>query len=652
MRIVALFVFFLVGVFAAEASTSDILVESAPLWVRPVEAKEIPEARMPEVRNGIAVLLHDDQMIRRPGGGDSFERTVFLVADRTGLDSAGRIDVGFYPSRQTAVLHWIRVVRDGVEIDQTRSIQPYVVGQESRAAEGMFTGYVTAYFNLSDVRVGDVIDYAFTFLNRPELGTELFSWRFTTNLSIPIGRSYKRLLWPSDLPLHIRNHRTGIEPTISLADGWTIREWDIVDPTPTPAEDSVPSGIYERPVVEISSTSNWGDVVDALLVHYQPDEALPASLATDMDDLASRFAEPEDRLVEAMRYVQDRYRYVSLSLGAGSHVPRRADVVVASGFGDCKDKSLLLVSVLRRLGIDAVMALVRSEGGRTLPERLPSLHLFDHAIVRASIGDSIYWVDATEYLKGGRANTFVQANLGHALPLRAGSNLEELPRPDTSTPSATVVEEIAMPSAEGEDMRLHVTSTYERSSADAMRTKVSRIGIANLGEDYLRYYRGLYPGLLRRAPLAVRDDRDSNIFVVEEDYSLEGSLLRVDGLLEDFPLRADFAPGLPKPAAGPRALPVALGDLRYARHIVRVSNLKASFNPPKDADVLKPYFLLKLLSKSSYGSLELDWHFRTLMEEVSPPMFEKYLKATEAVPGSTNYRYNFAYEEGAAAPHQ
>ncbi|MFN3546184.1 MAG: DUF3857 domain-containing transglutaminase family protein [Mesorhizobium sp.] len=653
MRFLAVFLLGLSLSFSSQVSAAEIRIEPIADWVRLVPPAELPEERKPEIRNGIAVLLHDDQVIRRPGGNDSFERTVFRLTDRTGLDAAGRIDVSFNPSKQTAVLHWIRIVRDGVEIDQTRTAAPYIVGQEARAAEGMFTGLVTAYYNLADVRVGDIVDYALTFENRRGVGAGLFSWSFYTNLAIPIGRVRKRLVWPSDEPLHIRNQRSEIQPVVTSEEGWMIREWDIPDPDPIAAEDSAPAGVFERPAVEISSTDDWQDVADALIEHYRLDETLPDSLVADIDDIAARFDEPGERLVEAMRYVQDRYRYVSLSLGAGSHIPRRADVVVASGFGDCKDKSLLLASVLRKLGIEAVVALAHSEGGRALRGRLPSLDVFDHAIVRATIGDAVFWIDATEYLKGGRAETFLQPNLGYALPLvAAGSDLEELPRPDTSSPSATVIEEIAMPTSKGDEMRLRVTSTYERSSADAMRTKVSKVGIASLGDDYLRYYRGLYPGLERKAPLAVRDDRDANIVVVQEDYSLEEALLRADGLIEDFPLRADIGPNLPKPAAGVRNLPVALGQLRYGRHIVRVSNLKAKFIPPKDADILKPYFLLKLLSRSTSDSFELDWHFRTLMEEVAPPMFAKYLKAAEAVPNNLIFRYNLAYDESAAAPVQ
>lgn len=631
------------------AADEAIPVEPMGDWVRLVDPIDLPGARTAAIRNGIAVLLHDDQKILREVGSDSFERTVFRITDRTGLDNGGRLDFTYDPSDQRATLHWIRIIRDGVVIDQSRSVTPYIVGGEADASKGIFRGNVTAYYNLVDVRVGDTIDYALTFERRPDIAGDLFHWAFATNLQVPIALIRKRILFPSGERLNIRNHGSDVVPIMLTEGDWTSYEWTIVDPEPSVVEDDIPSGVYGRASVEISSADTWRTIVDALVEHYRLDDSLPDPLAADMDRIAERHADPGERLVEAMRYVQDRYRYVSLSLGAGSYVPRRAGEVVSSGFGDCKDKALLLASSLRRLGIDAVVALTAISGGRNIPGRLPSLGAFDHAIVRARIGDAIYWIDATDYLKGGRASTMAQPSFGHALPLVPGADLERLPSPDGAKPTATVREEFTMPTQSDGRMLLQVSSTYEGLSADQMRVKVSRTGQASLGDDYLRYYRGAYPGLEQTMPPLVTDDRDANVLVVDEAYSLEKALLDEDGLIEDFPLRADLNPSLPKPAAGARSMPVALGDLRYRRHIVKVSNLKATFTPPKGADVLKPYFLLKVQSKSTFGTLEIDWHFRTLMEEVPPQAFSKYVKAVDAVAENTAFRYNFAYEEKADA---
>src|SRR3546814_13646976 len=85
--------------------------------------------------------------------------------------------------------------------------------------------------------------------------------------------------------------------------------------------------------------------------------------------MAKRWPKAEDRVTEVTRYIQDNIRYVGEEMGEGSYVPRRPALVLERGYGDCKDKSLLLAVALRRVGIDAVPALVSTSPGFDLPDR-------------------------------------------------------------------------------------------------------------------------------------------------------------------------------------------------------------------------------------------------------------------------------------------
>ncbi|MFC3641217.1 DUF3857 domain-containing transglutaminase family protein [Aquibium oceanicum] len=616
-------------------------------WVEQVEFAELPATRNAALSGGIAMLLEDDQAIIRAGGNDSYARKVFRIVNRTGLESSGRIDISFDPLVDRLVLHWIHIIRDGQVLDRTQITKPYVVGTETEASQGIFRGKATAYYNIIDVRVGDVIDYSLTFETREQVAHDMLYWSFSTRYSSPVGLIHRRVVWPSDSPLQLRNHRTDVSPIVNTASGMTVYEWSIVDPEPVATEESIPDGEYLLPTVEMSSAANWRVIADAFRPYYQLDLTLPERLARDIDDIAKNYPDEGDRMIEAMRYVQDRYRYVSLSLGPGAYVQRRASEVDETGFGDCKDKALLLASILHRLGMKAVVALVNSDGGNQLRSRLPSTGAFDHAVVKATIGDKSYWIDATEFMKGGRASNFVQANFGFGLPLSEGATLEKLPKDDMNTPTRSVVEEYSMPTDQQRYMTLKARSTYERSSADEMRQRLSETGLSSLSDAYLNYYRKVYPRLERTAILFTQDDRDANRIVIEENYSLDAALLEGSDLIEDFPLRADLSPSLPRPFSENRELAVDLGDLRYRRHTVRVTNLKATFGPPEDMDVLRPYFLLKFIFKSSYGELEADWHFRTLMEEVPPAAFSRYVKAVDAANESMTIRYNFGYDQNA-----
>ncbi len=148
---------------------------------------------------------------------------------------------------------------------------------------------------------------------------------------------------------------------------------------------------------------SWGEVATWAEGLYKGDEALTPDFAARLDAIAKASPGAADRLTEASRLVQDNIRYVGEEMGEGSFVPRRPATVLARGYGDCKDKSLLLAVALRRLGIDAVPALVSTSAGDRLIDRLPSPLQFDHVIVRAVVDGRVMWIDPTGTHRGGAA---------------------------------------------------------------------------------------------------------------------------------------------------------------------------------------------------------------------------------------------------------
>jgi hypothetical protein len=132
--------------------------------------------------------------------------------------------------------------------------------------------------------------------------------------------------------------------------------------------------------VHTSSISSWSDVgrwywglaKDKL----DPDDdvrRLARQLTRGMTD-------PRQQVAAVYRYAAGELRYVALELGIEGIRPRRATLTLARGWGDCKDKATLIVSMLRELGIDANLVLVRTGLRGRFDEGIASLAPFDHAI--------------------------------------------------------------------------------------------------------------------------------------------------------------------------------------------------------------------------------------------------------------------------------
>lgn len=600
-----------------------------------------------QARNGTSNILSDYQFKHRADGYEIFDRFAYKILDRVGLENGATITVEFDPATMDITMNRLSVVRDGVVIDRLPQIGFDIVRREKDAEKGVFDGWLTAYINIPDVRVGDVIDYAKTTVRKPIIGANLFFDTIPTAWRVPVLLIHEKIIWPSSRPLHIRQVQTEVQPQISTKGTDTIYRWQVLDPEPVKSEASLPADAPSFPTVQISSEADWQGVVDVVLPFYKLDQELPADFAAKLASIAATQAAPEDRLIEAARLVQDTIRYVSLSMGQGSYVPRIPSAVIASGFGDCKDKALLLAVSLHRLGITAVPALTDLDEGPGLRDTLPTIRAFDHVIVKASIRDRTYWIDATNYLQGGRAENLVFPDYGYALPIVADrAAMEQIERRELIQPTSFVEEQFDFPRQTGDALKLTVQTTYLDDQADNMRYKIASQSLSKLSDDYINYYNGLYPGIRRLKPLSTTDDRDKNEVTVSEAYELSTDALYADDLIKKFPLKADIGTSnLPEPSSVERRGPISIGAPMFRRHKVLVKNLKARFVLSDYQDVITPFVALKTNWSNTPTELELDWLFKTLDSQVPAREIGSYLKSLKKISDNTYWTYDFSYSD-------
>jgi Domain of Unknown Function with PDB structure (DUF3857) len=105
-------------------------------------------------------------------------------------------------------------------------------------------------------------------------------------------------------------------------------------------------------------------------------------VAADLTDVTASATDPQ----KAARWVQSKIRYVAVEAGEGGYVPRAPSVVARRLWGDCKDKSFLLIALLARLHVAALPVLTRPLNLGAIDPDFPSPILFDHVIVAIPAG--------------------------------------------------------------------------------------------------------------------------------------------------------------------------------------------------------------------------------------------------------------------------
>jgi len=158
--------------------------------------------------------------------------------------------------------------------------------------------------------------------------------------------------------------------------------------------------------IVVGGTLSWADVAawyhPMLANHYAVTPEILAAHAAQLKTAKTL----DDSLRATYRWVAQDFRYVSLSLGDGGYQPRLPAEVFRTRFGDCKDKTMLFVSLVRHMGLTAYPVLVNSDG--PVDSLFPGIKQFDHMIVYVpGIGKGVF-IDCTD--KG--------SDLGHAVQTR------------------------------------------------------------------------------------------------------------------------------------------------------------------------------------------------------------------------------------------
>ena len=595
-----------VGLTPAKAA-NEVRRAAAPAWVASLELPKRKPARDRQADEGLYYLLIDHQFRPEPGGDTDYHRHAYQVLDRSGLENGARFDLDFDPVTETMVLHHIRILRDGVVQDRLAGARVQILNREQELSEGIFTGEKTAHVELEDVRVGDIVDYAYSWVTRdPRMSGHVYSEQ-SLGWTVPAGITRYRVVWPHGTAPTIRRYAGAPAPQVVRGNAWDIYEWSIADAEPVPGEKDTPDGIPSWSTVRVSDLAAWSQVADWSAPLYAGHDA-PEAWKGELARIAAAWSDPKDRITETVRLVQDKIRYVSLSIGAGAYRPRSPDAVVRSGYGDCKDKSLLLSVLLRAQGIDATPALTDMDEGQALPDQPPSLAAFDHVIVRIRLGGRTYWVDATDSHAGGRFPKLAALSYGWALPIVPGqAALEAIPPSGPPRVTSNILERLVLSRGAKAAVTLAVTSVFNDAGADSLRRSLANRSLAETEKKYLDYYGDLYPGIRASQPVTFTDDRDANVLTVHELYEIPHEALMRAGLMNRFPLRAGTMEAYSLPAAGPRRTPLWLPNPTNAHHRIVLVTPEGRPPAPPTADIEGDGFQLKGTVTRKGHELTLDY---------------------------------------------
>jgi tetratricopeptide (TPR) repeat protein len=428
--------------FGAGAWAADQPLYAPPAsWVRSIEIPSNGKAS----GAAIDVLLFTSQARLAPGVTETFVERASRINSPEGLGAVGSLTEVWDPATESVIVHRAQILRAGKAIDLLANGRKFtVLRRETNLEAASIDGALTATLQPEGLQVGDVLDFAVTRIERePALAGHAEAVTSLDHAGT-IGRLYVSLAWPSSLP--VRLWLTDDLPALTpVAHGsWTTLELDKMNAVSPDAPTGAPPFDQMVGVLQASDFANWRAVSAAAFPRFDGAAKLTpgSALLAEVARIKAASADPKARVLAALKLVEGQTRYFYVGLNAGGFTPAPADLTWSRRFGDCKGKSVLLVTLLNQLGIKAEPALVDTVEGDGLDRRAALFEGFDHVIVRAEIAGRVYWLDSTRI--GDEDLDITPIPSYHwALPLRAqGADLEPLHPATPPLPLAEVIEQI------------------------------------------------------------------------------------------------------------------------------------------------------------------------------------------------------------------
>ena len=608
--------------FAAEYT-----IGPTPAWVVPVTPGTPSANQASRGSDGVAYLLTDTQIL---AGGQraTYRRLVSSALNADGVDAVANIEIPFDPSYQKLVLHSINIVRRGRVIPKLATAKIRVLQRETELQTRIYDGTKTINVFLDDVRVGDTIDYAYTRIGRNPVFQGRDFGAMTLQFATPVARVHARLLVPLDRHMTIALRNTAIQAVVSEHDGLRDHVWDVVDPPVLTVEKDAPDWYSPYAEVEWSEFPDWAAVARWARPLYQVPAALDPSLQAQVDRIAKEEKTPAGRMLAALRLVQGEVRYLGVEIGQNSHAPNAPAVVFARRFGDCKDKTLLTLTLLQHLGIEAHAALVNTDLQRGLVDVLPNPGAFDHVLVQAHVEGGTWWIDPTRHTQNADLAHLFQPDYGPTLIVDSATRgLTAMTHAGADVSGSSI--RVTFDASAGFDkpVRYTVETTTRGAVAESLRATLASTNLVDVQKNYLNFYANDYPHIAVAAPLQIHDDEADNRVTTHETYTIaDMASLSDDGASRIAEIHlADIAQALRDPEVTIRKSPLQLAyphDVSQRTEVLLPEDWPVK---PHSTTIDDPAFRFVQTIEMKGLHLIITDHFQTLGDEVPAKGMARYL---------------------------
>ncbi len=346
---------------------------------------------------------------------------VVKILTERGIQRYGDIAIPYQPNSQNIAINIARTITSDGTVLTPPDEAFNDVTPPGLLSYNLYSDMMWRVISMVGLSPGVYIEYQVTLEDKLEKVAGNETWitgGFNFQSSEVTLETVYALRLPQKQHLQWKTDNFEIEPEISYEEnGIVLYIWRHGEMPALKLEDGMPHINDIAPRLSYSSIASWDDVYKWYKDLTKGRYASNQDIQETVEELTENLTTDEAMIRTIYYFVAKHIRYVGIELGQSAYQPSAAAEVLQKQYGDCKDKTTLLISMLDLVGIKAYPVMLSTFPYQRVDTTLPSLSQFNHIIAAIPKDKENYiWLDPTSstcsygdlpYSDQGRTGLFI-----------------------------------------------------------------------------------------------------------------------------------------------------------------------------------------------------------------------------------------------------
>lgn len=210
------------------------------------------------------------------------------------------------------------------------------------------------------------------------------------SITVPKGRHLNQRI----LNEEFNTIKANLKPQLTSHGDKDTYSWELKDIPQIIPEPLMPPLTEVTPVIALSTFESWDQIYRWWWELARDKIEASADMKAKVAELIKGKATLEEKIRVIHNFCAKDIRYVAIEYGQAGHEPHHANEIFSNKYGDCKDKAILLISMLKEIGVKAYPVIIGTKGSVAIDKNFPAL-TFNHCIVLVDINGKPVFVDPT-----------------------------------------------------------------------------------------------------------------------------------------------------------------------------------------------------------------------------------------------------------------